>query len=112
MTTPSGRAVKLERITSVERPSGERALMLSYRTQVDVADVASLRAEIRDVWGYLQPRVEERELRVAIIRATDWDEPGWERTGRAVQYVIARQPDGVWRARDDVEPGSVVRVEP
>ena len=53
------------------------------------------------IWGYLRAKVESRGLEVATIRASQWGKPGWERRGRAVQYVIERSAEGRWAARPD-----------
>jgi hypothetical protein len=102
VTSASGRQLKLEDVSEVVR-AGETAMLLAYRSDVDFSDPSALYAEIDDVWRTFRPQVEQSGLGLAVIRASQWEKPGWERRGRAVQYVVERSSDGSWRARPDDE---------
>ena len=99
VTTPGGRSFKLESISEVVRLNGETALVLSYQTDFDLADGRALESEVEAIWSYLRPEVENRGLQKAIIHASHWEKPSWERRGRAVQYVIERSAEGHWAGR-------------
>ena len=100
VTSASGRELKVEDISEVTR-AGEAALLLAYRSDVDFSDLDALYAEVDDVWKTFRPEVDQRGLGLALIRASQWEKPGWERRGRAVQYVVERSSDGAWQARPD-----------
>ena len=101
VTAPNGQSFKLESISEVVRSNGEAALLLSYRTDLDFADGRALESEVERIWGYLRAEVESRGLEVAVIRASQWEKPSWERRGRATQYVIERSAEGDWAGRPD-----------
>jgi hypothetical protein len=101
VTSRSGRQLKVEDFSQVERTGGREAMYLAYRSDVDFADLRALHVEVDDVWQTFRPQVEQRGLRLAVIRASQWEKPGWERRGRAVQFVLERRSDGEWRARPD-----------
>ena len=101
VTSESGREVKLEGLSRIERLDGAEAMYVVYRSQVDLADLPALHAEVDDVWQTFRPQVEEQGLHLAVIRASQWEKPGWQRHGRAVQFIVELLPDGKWRARPD-----------
>ena len=101
VTAQSGRQLKIEDISEVARPGGEMAMVLAYRSDVDLTDLSALHVEVDDVWQTFRPQVERSGFRVAVIRASQWEKPGWERRGRAVQFVVERGRDGAWAARPD-----------
>jgi hypothetical protein len=102
--TPSGAELKIEEFGETPRANGERALLLRYRTDLDLSDARALEREVAVVWDYLRPRVEARGLRVAVIQAAHWEPPSWERQGAAAQYVVERSSDGSWGVHAN-EPG-------
>ena len=102
IATPSGRSFKLESISEIVRPNGETALLVSYRTDLDLADGRALESEIEAIWGYLRPEVENRGLQAAIIHASQWEKPSWKRHGRTAQYVIERSAEGNWAGRPKI----------
>jgi hypothetical protein len=101
VTSRSGREVKLEDLSRIERVDGAEAMYVAYRSQVDLADLPALHEEVEDVWQTFRPEVEQQGLRLAVIRASQWEKPGWQRHGRAVQFVVERSPEGEWHARPD-----------
>ncbi len=101
VTARSGRQLKIEDVSKVTRPDGQMAMVLAYRSDVDLTDLSALQLEVDDVWQMFRPQVERRGLRVAVIRASRWEKPGWERRGKAVQFVVERGRDGAWAARPD-----------
>jgi hypothetical protein len=101
VASPSGATFKLESLDEVLRPDGQSALLLRYRTDLELSDAGALEGEIEDVWQYLRPLVEARGLRVAVIWAAHWGPPSWERRGAAVQYIVEQSSNGSWAARPD-----------
>ena len=101
LETPSGRAVKVEEVLEVPVEGGGSGLLLRYRTDFDLTDVAAVQNEVEDVWRGFRPAVESRGLGTAVILATQPLKTGWEQTSRAYQFVIARGPDGAWALRQD-----------
>lgn len=106
--SPGGGEFKLEELRETRRPGGERALLLRYRTDLELSDVSALEREIADVWDYLRPRVEDRGFRAAVVQAAHWEPPSWQRRGTAVQYLFeaSRNGDGSWAARPDTSATS------
>jgi hypothetical protein len=101
VASPSGATFKLESLDEVLRPDGQSALLLRYRTDLELSDVGALESEVEDVWQYLRPLVEARGLRRAVIWAVHWGPPSWERRGAAVQYIVEQSSNGSWTARPD-----------
>ena len=101
--SPLGGELKLEELSETLRPGGEQAMLLRYRTDLPLSDVAALEREVAEVWDYLRPRVEARGFNAAVIQVAHWEPPSWQRRGTAVQYVVERSHsgDGSWAARPD-----------
>ncbi len=95
--TPSGADLKLEAVYP-SMVGSQSALLLVYHSDVDLSDTRALEAEIQDAWTWLRPRVEAGGYGIAVIRATRWERPGWERYGRATEFVLRRTSEGGWRA--------------
>jgi hypothetical protein len=100
VTSQAGHEIKLEDFSPIER-AGEAAMYLAYRSDVDFSNLPELHVEVDDVWQTFREQVEQRGVQLAVIRASRWEKPGWERRGQAVQFVVERQSDGEWRARPD-----------
>lgn len=98
---PDGGSISLEEIEETITADGRRALLLRYRTELDLMQTSALQAEIDSIWKYFRPEVEGRRMQVAVIRAVRWEKPSWERKGRAVEFVIERSPSGQWAIRDE-----------
>jgi hypothetical protein len=101
VATQDGGSFKLESIAEITRPDGKTALLLSYRTDLELTDDSAMKSEVSKIWESFRPEVERQGLRVAVIRASQWEQPSWERRGRASQFVIERSTDGQWNARPD-----------
>ena len=101
VTARSGKQLKIEAVAQIARADGEAAMLLAHHTDVALTNLSALHREVHDVWQTFRPQVEQRGLRVAVIRASRWEKPGWERRGRAVQFIVERGPDGAWAARPD-----------
>ena len=101
VTARSGRQLKIEEVSEIARASGEAAMLLAYRSDLDLTDLSALHQEVDDVWQTFREKVEQRGLPVAVIRASRWEKPGWQRRGQAVQFIVERGPDGAWAARPD-----------
>ena len=99
VTVPSGRPLAVEEIAEIRLPDGEPALLLRYRTALELTDRAALEAEVDEAWSYLRPRAEDRDFDAAVIRAARWEKPGWERRGSAAEFVVGRALDGSWTVR-------------
>ena len=104
VTAPSGRQLKIEEVSEIARAGGGAAMRLAYHSDVDLTDLSALQREVDDVWQTFRDQVEQRGLRFAVIRASQWEKPGWERRGLAVQFVVERGQDGAWAARPDDDP--------
>ena len=79
---------------------GRTAVLLSYRSQVDLEDQAALQDEVDAVWEHFRPAVEAAGRDRAVVLARRLDKPGWERRIQVVHFVVERAPGGSWRARN------------
>ena len=102
-STASGRAIALEETSEVRLADGRTAVLLSYRSDVDLEDRGALQDEVDAVWEHFRPAVEAAGRGRAVVRARRLDKPGWERRIQIVQFVVERAPGGGWRARNGDE---------
>lgn len=68
-TLQSGKVVKILRVTPLLFSSGERALMLSYETEIPLDDKTALGREADEVWEKFKFDVEAAHLDDAFIDA-------------------------------------------
>lgn len=113
VASPAGGELKLEELSETLAPGGEPALLLRYRTDLDLSDVPALEREIVEVWNYLRPRVEARGFDAAVIQAAYWEPPSWQRRGAAAQYVIerSRNGQGSWAVRAETSLASATSAD-
>ena len=74
--TASGRAIALEETSEVRLADGRPAVLLSYRSDVDLEDRAALQIEVDAVWEHFRPAVEAAGRDRAVVRARHLDKPG------------------------------------
>ncbi len=110
--TASGRVIALEETSEVHLADGRPALLLSYRSDVDLEDRAALQNEVDAVWEHFRPAVEAAGRDRAVVRARRLDKPGWERRIQVVQFVVERSPGGSWRARNGDDALAFARGNP
>ncbi len=110
--TASGRAIALEETSEVRLTDGRPALLLSYRSDVDLEDRAALQIEVDAVWENFRPAVEAAGRQRAVLRARRLDKPGWQRRIQVVQFVVERAPGGSWRARNGDDELAVAMGNP
>ncbi len=110
--TASGRAIALEETSEVRLSDGRPALLLSYRSDVDLEDRAALQIEVDAVWEHFRPAVEATGRDRAVVRARRLDKPGWERRIQVVQFIVERAPGGGWRARNGDDELAVAMGNP
>lgn len=76
---------------------GEKAVYLSYQTEVSSDDIESLRAEIQEIWlWFLRPQLEKAQIGRAPIVATTGQQQGWSVSGYEFQMVYKKTPQGNW----------------
>ena len=94
---PSGRELRILSVRPIGFQSGETALMLKYQTLLKVADTASLRTEVEDIWSAFRVDAESAHVSSAIISALEVPSGFIIKRGKGFNFVFARGPDGSWR---------------
>ena len=97
VTLTTGMDVRLRQMKQGELAGGEKAVYLSYQTEVSSDDIESLRAEIQEIWlWFLRPQLEQAQIGRARIVATTSLQQGWSVSGYEFQMVYKKTPQGNW----------------
>lgn len=74
------------------------ALVLSYQTDLKVAQTAELKAEVADIWKDFQQEAERGKFQSAVIMANEVPTGRFIQQGHANNFVFQRNGDGTWGA--------------
>jgi hypothetical protein len=94
---PSGREVRVLSVMPIRFQNGETTLMLKYETPLKVADTASIRAEVTDIWSAFRADAESAHVTSAIISALEVPSGFIIKNAKGYNFVFERAPDGSWR---------------
>jgi hypothetical protein len=105
-TLPSGKQVRVMSIGQINFSQSAPALMLTYQTDLKVADKAALRSEADEIWSVFRNDVESANLNAAIISANEIPHGFIVKRGNSYNFVYQKRADGTWHCLDDSAPQS------
>ena len=95
-TLPNGDQLKLISVTEVRfMTNDEKWLVMEYRTDLDIDDVASIEAEVDKLWPYFSSKVEAAGLSVGGIKAVAKQTSPFTIASRS--FVFSRAENGRWQ---------------
>ena len=104
----SGDSVAILDLARVAIPHDSALLALDYETHLPLADTASLRHEVLQIWPSLHQLAEDQHFWAVAIRANRIDSKTHDSSGHHTQttlhaygFVLQRNPDGGWHFLHD-----------
>lgn len=94
---PSGKELKVLGVGKMFFSGGPPALMLKYRTDLDLDDRSALEREVDEIWQHFRIDVERAGLTSAIISAEDAPKGFIVTSNRSFNFVYRKSADGAWR---------------
>lgn len=70
--------------------------MLNYQTDLDIANVRSLRTEVDDIWTQFRYDAERGNFNSAVISAHNEPKGVIFKSGQTHNFAFTRGPDGQW----------------
>ncbi len=98
-TLPSGKLVKVLGIVRMHATDAD-ALLLKYRTDISIDDVASLEREADEIWSEFRVNVERAGLSYGIISANEPERAilgSFRTTNRSHQILYKKARNGTWK---------------
>jgi hypothetical protein len=102
LTLGSGRSVEVLAVGPLQSTHGWTGLMLKYRTEIPLNDVARLRQEVDEIWERLVVDAERANYTNAVISAND-AETGFIVTKNNSYNFVFKKSDGSWRTLESNE---------
>ena len=93
---PSGKPVKVLSVGKVAFSNDVPALILSYQTDLKIADLPAVEKEINEIWNSFRVDVERAKLTSGIIRANNLKKEFIISTGESHAVVYRKGPGGQW----------------
>jgi hypothetical protein len=97
VTLPSGMRVHVLNIGPIKFGNGTSALVLSYQTELRVADVVALFKEVDEIWANFRPDVEGAGYTQAVISANEKANGTIVSVGKGYNFVFERAANGTWQ---------------
>jgi hypothetical protein len=98
---PSGNIIKVTNISRIDFPESGAALVLYYKTDIQVSNMPELRNEVNEIWEVFRKDVESANVKGAAIRAVHDETEGYIKTGKGYGFVFIKNDDGVWHNLED-----------
>jgi hypothetical protein len=99
-TTPhklsSGRTIRVISVGQMQFQQSGPALVLSYQTDLKVADTQALRAEVAEIWADFQKDATQARVASAIVIANEVPSGSIIQQGKGYRFVFTRNADGIW----------------
>jgi len=96
-TLPDGSHIKLVGISKAFFPKGEKALLLTYVTDIPLDDRAQLTREVDRIWQFFRATVESAGYTTGMIMANEPRPEGIIATYGTAAFVWQQDSDGSWR---------------
>ncbi len=103
--TAAGGELRVVQQAQVQLESGQSALFLKFRSDVDCAftpnkELTAAREEIRRAFEHVRPAAEGK-VPVIVIRISNQRVEDWVKVGDEFQVVYVKDPKKGWVSRDD-----------
>jgi hypothetical protein len=99
LTLGSGKQVEILSAGPILFGDGKSALVLQYRTQLSMSDLAALRKEADEVWNHFVVDVEKAHYAQAAINAQGPEEGTLIKEGRLYSFLYEKQGES-WRTSE------------
>lgn len=113
---PSGKNIQVIGILETEmQKTNERAVVFKYVSEIDFMNDKKARgAELTEVWSCIQPIIEKRGFRVAVMEVCEKPSNfmGMMKATKSAAFVQKRWSDGDWYRPVEGDPGIVPKQSP
>jgi len=98
-TLPSGKRIEFLSLVHLTSGAGEKALMLKYRTEIPIENIAALEREADEIWAVFRFDVERTGLTIGILSANEPETSllgSYVTANKSHQFGYQRSPGGAW----------------
>lgn len=99
-TLPTGKSIKVIKVSKILFTEGSPALMLNYQTDLPIGDVSALTKEADEIWLSFQDNVEDAGFSIGAISASAPQKGLIIKTSKSHNFVYKKGSNGEWSRSD------------